>query len=159
MTDYTSLRLEKDGTVVAYFAPSFKVSPLLKNDLKKYPLPRARGQGIRDMRIIVMEVVVQGTFEDSRNLPEDHKDALVALFGQAIVTERDQVNRIQHYANLGGKMKLYVGSDSYTAENLGEQDLEAGIYPTVFIAEVRPPHLSGLTRVEYMVRFDVGFQK
>lgn len=157
--EYEELRLEKDGVVVAYFAPHFKISPVLKNDLKKFVLPRARGQAIRDMRIIVMEVIVQGTFVDSDGLPPLHATALETLFGKSPVTAVDQVNRLEYYGWFGGKMKLYVGTDRYNADDLSELDIEDGRYPTVFIAEVRPSNLAGLTKREYTIRFDVGFQK
>lgn len=157
--EYEELRLEKSGDVVAYFAPHFKVSPVMKNDLKKFVLPRAKGQNIRDLRMIVQEIVVQGTFVDSEGLPAEHAAALVALFGKDPVTANDQINRLQYYTFFGGKMKLYVGADSYDADTLSELDIEDGHYPTVFIAEVRPSSLAGLGKREYTIRFDVGFQR
>lgn len=158
---FDALRLEtQDGTIVAYFAPAFQVTPISRNDLVKTVLPRNRGAQIRDLNKWLWEVTVQGDFEHSDNLPADHKAALEAIFGSLPVTARQQVNRIHHYARITDEgMFLFDAGDEYVALNLGEQDLEAGIFPTVFIDEFRPPRTTGLSRVNFMVKMTVGFER
>lgn len=160
MSDYDAIRLEtQDGEVIAYLAPAFKVTPMMKNDLMKNVLPRGRGTKIRDVNKWAWELTVQGQFEHSSNLPTDHQDALESLFGSLPVTARQQVNRIRHYIKtVESGMVLYENSDEYSATNIDDVDFEDGKFPTVFVTEFRPPRTGGHSRMEYMIKMDVGFE-
>jgi len=158
MSDHTEIRLETTGgTVIAYFAPNFEVRPTLDNDLKGNPLPRGETEIVRDLRLIQHEVTVQGIFEDSRNLPEAHKNDLESLFGTAPVTPRMQVNRIEDFMyNEGGPFNFYEGNDSYTKTDDANIDWANGEKPVVNISQFRPPSDGGLSRFEYMVQLKPG---
>lgn len=160
MSDHTNIRLEKDGTVVAYFAPNFEVTPTLDNDLKGNPLPREDTAIIRDMRLITHELTIQGVFEDSRNLPDAHKTALESLFGTAPVTPRMQANRIESYMfTVGGPFDFYEGNDSYTASQTSALDWESGVKPMVNISQFRPPQEAGMDRWEYVCKLKPGMER
>ena len=164
MSDYTHTRLEKDGTVVAYFAPGFEVNPVLKNKLNVIDRPKVDETETQvsiamDLFKIRHEVTVQGVFEDSDNLPNDHKNALESLFGHSPVTAREQVNRLRYYMLVkGGAFELYEGSDEYTATSKAEADPQNGIYPTVFIDEIRPTRMGGHSRFNYTIKFVTGVE-
>lgn len=159
MSEYDAIRLEtQDGDVVAYFAPAFQVTPMDKNDLMVNVLPRGRGTRVRDINKWQNEITVQGQFEHSSNLPDDHQSALESVFGSLPVTPRQQVNRIRYFARTTDEaMILYENEDEYSATNMDEVDLQDGVFPTVFIQEFRPPRHGGHQRMEYMVKLVVGF--
>ena len=159
MSTYTDIWLEKGSTVVAYFAPNFKQEFPMVNDLKVYRRPRGNLTKFKDFQLWDMSVVLQGIFETSDNLPADHKAALIALFGKDPVTARDQVNRIRSFAvNSPGAFNLFIGTDRFTATAVGGVDLAAGMFPTVAIREIRPPKPAGVSRIDYLIRFIVGFE-
>lgn len=161
---YDNIRMEKrldDGTrdVVAYFAPNFEVNPVLKNDLFAADRPRGRGTVARDNQVYRFEIVIQGSFEDTRNLPDAHADAVAALDSNwsRPVTARQQVNRIKDYLiNYGGPFELYEGNDEYTAYDQANADYANGLFPTVQVDEFRPTREMGSPRFEYMVKMIVG---
>lgn len=160
MTEYDAMRLTKqDGTVVAYFAPNFKITPIMKNDLKNEPMPYERGTKVRNILKWTEEFTVQGQFEHSENLPDDHKTALESLFGKSPVTARDQVNRVKWAAkSYESAFYFYDNTDEYTATSPSEADYKNGVFPTVFIDEFRPPRTGGHSRMEYMTKFIVGLE-
>ena len=159
MTTHEEIRLEKNGVVVAYFAPNFQVTPIDAHDLKPFILPRGRGTRAKDLQMWRGEITIQGEFEHSDNLPTAHRNALTTLFGHSPVTAMEQVNRIRHFARTTtGTYDLFVGENSYNANTSDDVDIENGVFPPVFIMEIRPPRTSGLTRVNYMVQFLEGFQ-
>lgn len=159
MADYEAIKLTKqDGTVVAYFAPAFKVTPVMKNELIKKVMPKNKGTKIRDINKWQWEVTVQGQFEHSDNLPQDHQNALESLFGSLPVSARQQVNRIRHLIQTTDEaMFLYENADEYTATSKSEIDIENGIFPTVVVEEFRPPRTGGHSRFQYTVKLVVGF--
>lgn len=161
MSDHTNIRLETTGgTVIAYFAPNFEVTPVFANDLKGNPLPREDTEIVRDLRMITSELTVQGVFEDSRNLPSAHKSALETLFGTAPVTPRMQVNRIIDFMfTQGGPFNFYNDTDSYTATTTSGIDWAGGTKPVVNISEFRPPEEAGVARFEYMVKLKPGVER
>jgi len=159
MGEYDEIRLEKGGVVVCYFAPNFQITPLDANDLTPFVLPRGAGTKAKDLLKWKSEITIQGEFENSDGLPNDHGTALETLFGKSPVSAQDQVNRIRNFARTqAGTYELYVGEIEYTASNPGDVDIEDGIYPKVFITEIRPPRMAGLSRVAYMVKFLEGFE-
>lgn len=161
---YTNIRMESrndDGTkdVVAYFAPNFEVNPVMKNDVFAADRPRGRGTIARDNQMYRYEIVIQGAFEDTRNLPGDHAQAVADLDSNwsLPVTPRQQVRRIQHYLlNVGGPFELYEGEDEYTAYDVENADFANGVFPTVQVDEFRPTRDMGSPRFEYMVKMIVG---
>jgi len=158
MTNYDAIRLVKGGTVVAYMAPSFTVKPGLINDIFKAHLARGRQTKANDKGKWSHELVVQGVFDHSDNLPADHKAALIALFGTSPVTPKMQINRVKYYAlTQSGPYDFYDDGDEYTADTLGAIDIADGVFPTVFLIEVRPSSNAGLTRMPYTIRLLVAF--
>ena len=159
MSQYNDIYFKRRDTnvVVAYCAPNFKVLPVYTDDVKHYKMQRGRAQKYNDRLLFILEVTIQGTFEDSTNLPDDHKTALEALFGTSPVTARMQVNRILDAAmNNQQGYQLWVGSDAYAFDNEGDLDYPIGKFPTAWLKEFRPTKPSGLTRVEYLLRFLIG---
>lgn len=168
--EHRNIRLEKNGTVIAYLAPNFEVNPVASNDLKPgggKPLPRNRPTRIRDLRVISDEVTVQGEFHDTHDpdsgtaaLPSGHISDLESLFGTTPVTARMQVNRIRDFLHTtGGPYELYEGNDQYTATTESEVDWANGIFPTVFVDQFRPPSMGGHRRMEYMIKMKVGTER
>lgn len=163
MSNHTDIRLETTGgTVVAYLAPNFEVTPVVDNDLKGGPKGRGDPQIVRDFQFITHEVTAQGVFESSANLPDAHATDLENLFGTSPVTARDQVNRVVHYmtdANEGGPFYFYDEGDQYTAETEGAVDPQNGVYPAVAIEQFRPPAAQpGVARHEYTIKMQVGLE-
>ena len=151
----------EDGSrdVVAYFAPNFEINPVMKNNLFSADRPRGRGTVVRDNQLYRFEIILQGTFEDSRNLPTVHEYELLALDDDwdEYVTPRMQVNRIKEFLmNEGGPFELYEGEDEYTAYEMEDADYANGRFPTVQVDEFRPTRDMGSPRWEYMVKFIVG---
>lgn len=166
-SDHTEIRLEKNGEVVAYFAPNFEVQPTADNDLEPgggMAMPHGRPPRVRDFRKIMEEVTVQGQFHDTHDpetgtpaLPADHISDLQTAFGKEVVTARDQVRRIRHFMHeVGGPFELYEGDDEYTAGHAGAVDWENGTFPVVQISQFRPPQMGGHSRFEYTVQMVVG---
>lgn len=167
MADHTEIRLEKGGDVVAYFAPNAEAVGVADNALEPSggaPLPGNRPQRVRDFQKISDEVTVQGTFMPSHdpntgqpNLPDPHVADLQTVFGQDIVTAKDQVNRIRHFIHAeGGPFELYDGGDEYTAGGSSGVDWENGVFPVVQVSQFRPTSLGGVNRIEYTLKLTVG---
>jgi len=149
---YDSVRLENDGVVVAYLAPNFQVDSVVKNDVLTFTVP---GQTTRafDHLTIKKELTVQGTFLDSDDMPADQKAAVEALFGGP-ATAADQVNRIEYYMrSVGGAFDFYNQDDEYTATTTAGVDIENGVFPQVFITEMRPIIVGGITRRSWVLKF------
>jgi hypothetical protein len=160
MSDHTNIRLETTGgTVVAYLAPNFKIEPVAKNDLFSQARPRGKPSISRDQQVITHQVVAQGVFEHSENLPPAHASDLETLFGHAPVTAREQVNRLFDYMiQEGGPFHLYDVADEYRYSE-GSIDYEAGKFPPVNIDEFRPPSEGGFERFNYMIKMIVGVER
>lgn len=161
MSDHTNQRLEtQSGDVVAYLAPTLEVNPNYDNDLQEEPLPDTEGSVVRDLSLFSHEIVFQGAFEHSDNLPDAHATDLDTLFGGLPVTPRDQVNRIIAFAYQQlGPYELYDGSDEYSATSVSGLDVANGVYPTVDISQVRPTSNAGEPRRGFTIRLSVGFDE
>jgi len=159
MSDHTTQRLEtQNGDVVAYLAPTLEVNPSFDNDLSEEPLPDREGAIVRDLSLFSHEVVFQGTFEHSDNLPDAHAGDLDTLFGGLPVTPEDQVNRIIAFAYQQlGPYNLYDGDNEYTATSVSGVDVANGVYPTVDISQIRPTSNAGEPRNGFTIRLSVGF--
>lgn len=160
MSNYDEIVLKQGSTVIAYLAPNFKVEPLMKNNIINHPRARGRGPRVIELRRIILELVVQGTFLDSTSLPSDHALALTTLFGEApgtLITAVRQVNRVMDQMWDGGVMQLENGDDTWEANSSATLDIAAGTYPAVYLAEARPGANAGVTKREYMLRFIPGF--
>lgn len=160
MSNHTDIRLETTGgTVVAYLAPNFKIEPVAKNNLFSQARPRGKPAITRDNKMVQHQIVAQGVFEHSENLPAAHKNDLETLFGTAPVTARDQVNRVFDYMiQEGGPFHLYDVTDEYKY-GTGNVDYSSGKYPPVQIEEFRPPSEGGFERFNYMIKFEVGVER
>lgn len=165
MADHTDIRLEKNGDVVAYFAPNSEAVGVADNSLEPKggaPLPGDRPQRVRDFQKISDEVTVQGVFmpthsDGQQNLPDAHVSDLESVFGKSPVTAKDQVNRIRHFMHTqGGPFELYDGSDEYTASGASGIDWENGVFPVVQVSQFRPTSLGGVNRIEYTLKLTVG---
>jgi len=164
MAPHEDVRLETPGgDVVAYLAPNFEINPTLKNNL--YSESVTEGKTVaRDNQIIQHEIVAQGVFEHSENLPPAHATDLESadMFDSSPVTPRMQVNRVEHYMKyVGGPFHFYDGDDHYIAASESAVDVEASpaIKPNVQISEFRPPKQSGRPRFEYMLKLIVGVSR
>lgn len=154
---YDTIRLQKGDDIIAYLAPSFEINPVMKNDLFAADRPQGRGTIVRDNQTFRFEIVAQGVFENSRNLPQEHDEALQDLFDKGVVSPRDQVNRVKEYLlNEGGPYEFYEGADEYTAYDMDDADYADGIFPTVQVDEFRPTREMGSPRFEYMISMIVG---
>ena len=71
---YTRLLLNDDSTVVAYLAPNFKVSPVMKHKLHSWEMPDGESTKVKDIGQWRWETVVQGTFYNSDSLYESRKN-------------------------------------------------------------------------------------
>lgn len=163
MAGYDNIRLETTGgTVVAYLAPNFEIKPTLKNDLFSESATEGK-QVVRDNQIIQSEIVAQGEFEHSDNLPADHRNALSNVFGSLPVTPRQQVNRVKHYALFeGGPFHFYDNGDQYTATDMTNVNLQSSpaTYPAVQIDEFRPPaETTPQNSMQYMLKMKVGVSR
>lgn len=160
MSNYDEIVLKQGSTVITYLAPNFKVEPVMKNNIINHPRARGRGPRVIELRRIILELVVQGTFLDSTSLPADHVTALETLFGETpgtLITAVRQVNRVMDYMWEGGEMQLKNGDDDWKASTSGTLDIAAGTYPAIYMAEARPGANAGVTKREYMLRFIPGF--
>lgn len=159
MSEHTNIRLEKkDGTVIAYFAPNFEVTPQDKNDVLHTSRP-ARLAIARDRGRWVSEIVVQGKFQHSSELPPQHQQDLEDLFGKSPVTPQDQVNRLRAhtvYSDNPGSLNFFHIDNEYTASSLQEADIQAGVYPEVAVMEIRNPEQAGTPQKSYMIRLAIG---
>jgi len=166
MTAHTDVRLEMNGTVVAYLAPVTQITPVAKNDTFVGTLTRGRGVIAKDIRRYYWEVVVQGTFDHSSNLPAAHRAALEGLFGLSDVSAEMQMRRIYQYAfGVGGNFDLYTPGVEYTAADETQLRFDP-LYPydplrlpRVVIDEIRGPYVAGKTRIEWMLKFIAGFSR
>lgn len=174
--DHTYLRLVKKGAhtdpntgvvytsgqsaVVAYLAPNFSVTPLGKNKLFIGPRTDGLPPVVRDELLIVMEVVIQGAFLSTPDLPSAHAVALRTLFNKgagATVTAEEQALRVwAYFLTVGGPFELYWGDLQFKAETDGAVNIVGGIFPNVCIDEFRPPHQAGRSRHEYVFKFVPG---
>jgi hypothetical protein len=161
MSDHTNQRLEtQSGDVVAYLAPTAEVNPTYDNDLDINGLPDSQGTLVRDLSLFSHEIVFQGVFEHSDNLPQAHQTDLDSLFGGLPVTPTDQVNRIIDFAYQQlGPYNLYDEADEYTATSVSEVDAGNGVYPTVDISQIRPTRNAGAVRRGFTIRLAVGFDE
>jgi len=163
---HTSVRLERDGVVVAYLAPTTQITPVSKNDLYTGTLARGKGAIARDVRRWYWEVTLQGTFEHSDDLPAEHRNALQNLFGYSEVTAEMQMRRIYQYAfGVGGNFDLYTPQVEYTARNETELRFDPTYpgdllrLPQVAIDEIRGPYVAGKDRIDWMLKFISGFSR
>lgn len=167
MADHTDIRLEKSGTVVAYFAPNAEAVGVADNTLEPSggaALPGDSPARIRDFQKITDEVTVQGVFMPThdpdtgqQNLPDAHVSDLETVFGKSPVTAKDQVNRIRHYIHTeGGPFELFDGPDEYTASSGTGVDWQNGVFPVVQVKQLRPTSVGGLRRIEYTMKLEVG---
>jgi len=155
MSDYSTVRLEKNGTVVAYLAPSAEVNIAYNNEVQTYEY-EGKNKAI-DYRRVRQEVTIQGEFKDSDDLPTAHTSALQSLFGESTVTRRQQANRVRYYMHqVGGKFDLYVGDDEYTASSQSDLDQANGVFYQVTIDEYRQREVPGKQLLNYTIRFVMG---
>lgn len=164
MSSHDSIRLEQpDGTVIAYLAPEFEITPQDRNDVFEAGRGAAREPIVRDNGLWTSEIVAQGAFVHSDELPPTHRSALQTLFGQQTVTPLDQINRLRAltvYAQPGA-VHFYHRSNEYRASSASGIDVQNGVYPAVAIAELRNPEdgdISG-NRAEWLIRMSVGLQR
>lgn len=156
MSEYDHTYLEKDGTIVAYFAPGAEVNVVYKSDLKNRPLPE-RINKVIDNQIVNQQITIQGFFKDSSDLPQDHKNALETLFSESPVTSEDQINRIKYYQHLvGSPFELYHADAEYTASSVSGLDYNNQIFPKVNIDEGRFRRVSGQQHWGYTIKFVMG---
>lgn len=159
---YNDVRLEKDGAVVMYLAPTSQITPVLKNESD--PRPRLKRFPVAiDLRRYWHEVDVQGTFEHSDNLPEDHRAALQDLFGREQVTAEMQLRRIFQYVfTYGGAFELYTPHILYIAPGtewtiehpaLGDRPI---VMQTAVIEEIRAWWVSGRERIDWTIKCLAG---
>jgi hypothetical protein len=163
---HTAIRLEQGGTVVAYLAPASQITPVSKNDLFAQTLAHGRGAVARDVGRWYWEVTIQGTFQHSDNLPEQHRIALEDLFGLQEVTAEMQMRRIYQYAvGVGGNFDLYTPQAEYTARDETELRFDPAYpgdilrLPQVAFDEIRGPYVAGKDRVDFMLKFISGFSR
>ena len=163
---HTSVRLERDGVVVAYLAPTTQITPVSKNDLYTGTLARGKGAIARDVRRWYWEVTIQGTFQSSDGLPAEHRNALQNLFGYSEVTAEMQMRRIYQYAfGVGGNFDLYTPQVEYTARDETELRVDPTYpgdslrLPQVVIDEIRGPYVAGKDRIDWMLKFISGFSR
>jgi len=157
MSDHTNVRLETtSGTVVAYLAPNFEMTPALANSLFSQAPGRGDPQIVRDRRQITNELTAQGEFMHSENLPDAHRTDLENLIGSSPVTAMDQINRVVEFMFRGGPFHLYHKGNEYTATTASGVDYQNGVYPAVNIDTFRPPTRGGFDRGEYTLKFQVG---
>ena len=159
MSNFDEIVLKQGSTTIMYLAPNFKVEPVMLNNIINHPRARGRGPRVIELRRIILELVVQGTFLDSTSLPSDHATALEALFSTpgTPVTAVQQVNRVMDFMWEGGEMQLKNGDDTWEASSKTSLDIAAGTYPAIYMAEMRPGANAGVTKREYMLRFIPGF--
>lgn len=158
------LRLEdKSGEVVMYFAPNFEWTTQDANDLFDEGIPGAENQAfVLNIDKWTSEVVIQGAFNYSDNLPPPHRTALEAMFDTTdVITPQDQINRVRDFAVYGRASEpafdLHVFGNEFTAESRAELDVENGVLPNVALGEIRTPDEAAEARARYMLRFVVGF--
>jgi len=165
---YDSLRLETkspDSKTIALFAPSFSWEPSWTNDAATNPLPGGDNQAqIFDLSQWVGEIIIQGQFEDSQNLPPNHRNALDGIFPSGTpVSAQEQVDRAVEFLvfDPNPPYNLYINNRKYTANSKGEMNsdggVSSGVYPNVSCSEIRTPEEAGLTRNEFLFRFNIGF--
>ncbi|WP_254766061.1 hypothetical protein [Salinilacihabitans rarus] len=168
MTSYDEIRLEAPTgeypeRVVAYFAPTFEVTPQHSND----PFESARGGDragiVRDNGLWQSSVSVHGTFHHSDHVPPAFRDALQQLFGQQTVTPTDQINRLVESAVYAepGHYHFYHNENEYTAEYDGDVDVANNVYPAVVVQKLQVPEqgeTSGV-RADFQVELGVGVRR
>jgi len=160
---YFDIKLEtKDGTTICYFAPSFEWETNYTNDAATNALPGGdTGTQVFDLSQWLGEITIQGQFNHSENLPPAHRDALATseMFGSLPVTAGEQVDRALRYLvyNPNPPYNLYVNDRQYTGNSQSGITPSQGIYPNVSCTEIRTPEEAGLTRDEYLFRFNIGF--
>ena len=162
---YNDVRLEKDGAVVMYLAPTSQITPVLKNE-SDLRLRHKRFPGAADTRRYWHEVAVQGMFEHSDDLPEDHRTALQDLFDREQVTPEMQLRRIFQYVfTHGGAFELYTPHILYICPDIdwviehpimGEKPV---VMQTAVIDEIRAWWVSGRPRIDWTIKFLAGGQR
>ena len=155
-------RLEKkDGTVICLFPPAAEWEPTATNDITENGLPGADQQAlVLDLSQWLFEITVQGDFEDSTNLPPEHRQALSDMGFSLPVTGTEQIQYAFEEAvfDADPPYNLYLGPWEFTAETQNEfNNSPSNVFPNVTITEIRTPEQAGLTRSEYLFRFSVGF--
>ncbi|MDI6877566.1 MAG: hypothetical protein QMC96_12445 [Methanomicrobiales archaeon] len=157
---YQDVRLQKLGVVVAYFCPVQEITPVLKNNLFAQDRSNDKGTVLKDKRMWHHEIVVQGEFLHTDELPDDHAEGLRSLFGVPDVTPAMQLRRVVAFAlGVGGSFDLYVNDDAYTGKITGQQHYTHGgnVYPQVAIDEIRPIITGAHARaIPYTVKFIAG---
>lgn len=161
---HESIRLEAtDGTVIAYLAPTFEVTPQDTNDVFGAGRGGDRKPIVRDNGLWTSEIVAQGHFPHSEETRAAHRQALQDLFGQNTVTPLDQVNRLRAMTvySQPGAVHLYHRGNEYTATSEADLDVANGVYPAVTISELRNPEDGEVSqnRVDFLIRMDVGFER
>ncbi len=162
MSLYTEYRLVKLGVVVAYLTPIGGINAVSKANI--FAADRAKGKGTiaRDNLQIRHEVVVQGDFVHSNDLPAAHRAALQSLFSTSQVTPDMQRRRVDAARlAVGGQFDLYLGGDQYTAtsESGVSYARDGNTYPQVTIDEFRWDWDGNPNRIMYTLKFIVGFEK
>jgi hypothetical protein len=158
---YQDIRLESDGTVVAYLAPTFELTPQDQNEVLQSPRGQERGSIVRNNGLWVSEITAQGSFIHSEDMQQNHRDAIQTLFGQTTVTPRDQINRLRDYtvyASTQGYLELYNNANEYTATTDAGVDVQNGTYPVVSVQEMRMPEDGAVnqSRIDFLIRMAVG---
>ena len=164
MEPHERLRLEdKTGETVMYFAPNFEWAPQDANDLFDEGIPGAENQAfVLNIDKWTSEVVIQGAFNYSDNMPPAHRADLKDLFDTSdVITPQRQINRVRDFAVYGRASEpafdLFVYDTEFTAESRADLDVENGVLPNVALAEIRTPDEAAEARARYMLRFVVGF--
>lgn len=155
-------RLEtSDGDAIMYLAPSFEWEPANNNDVTQNALPGEESLPlVLDLGRWTMEITVQGQFEDSTNLPPDHRQALLDLesWTEPISAEQQlwRVLDFVTYARASPPYHLYLGEWQFTAGSQAQVDPINGVFPNVTLTEIRPSEEAGLSRNEWLLRFALG---
>lgn len=161
---YDAIRLETPaGETIAYFAPTFEVTPQDRNDVFEAPRGADRSAIVRDNGLWTSELVVQGTFHHSDSVGSAFRDALQDLFGQQTVTPDDQINRLRSFTVYAdpGALHFYHRDNEYRATSEATLDVANGIYPAVSVSELRMPE-NGETstlRTDFLVRMSIGLER
>ncbi|PSG97502.1 hypothetical protein BRD56_05455 [Thermoplasmatales archaeon SW_10_69_26] len=161
------------GDTVAYLLPNAELNHRHKNQVEARVIkdeqggPRARDQGV-----IRNEVNISGTFlpTNASDLPDEHKQGLRDLFGQAEVSDQDQVNRLAYYLTKVGAPFILEDLDEGITYDVGwhnraeawgaedENAYENGRYPMLWIRDVDTIDASRRLGEEYTIKAHTGFQ-
>lgn len=161
---YDAIRLEtRSGDVVAYFAPTFEVTPQDQNEVFESPRGSDRPTIVRDNGLWTSELTVQGAFHHSDSVGEPLRSALQDLFGQQTVTPDDQINRLRSFTVYDdpGALHFYHRENEYRATSQSTLDIENGVYPAVSVTELRMPEdgETSTLQTDFMVRMSIGLER